>query len=127
MNVVPGLLYGRFLLPLLATGALAFTFSSQSAKGALLVDGNSIVNINPASSSGLSDWVVDGTDHMNYQWFFYRVGALGGEATIDTISAPVVSQPTASILDITYSTAQFELQVIYSLLGGGPGSGSSDL
>ena len=54
-------------------------------------------------------------------------GNSGPAASIDTISAPTASLLTASILSTTYANAQFSVNVLYSLVGGAPGSGTSDL
>jgi hypothetical protein len=93
-----------------------------------LTDGNSSVQLDPASSAGMTNWTVDGTSLLTQQWFWYRVGPAGGELPINTLSGPVVSQPDAASLITTYTKpGQFSVQAVYSLVGGATLSGTSDL
>src|SRR4051794_12832175 len=85
----------RPLFSCLALCAAIFQGSIQAAP-INLIDGNSAVTIDPTTSTGLYNWAVDGQTQANRQWFWFRVGGAGGEAAINTISAPVVSQPDAS-------------------------------
>jgi hypothetical protein len=92
-----------------------------------LSSGNSSVSIDVGSQTGMYNWTVDGQNQLNQQWFWYRTGNSGPAASIDTISSPTASLLTASILSTTYANAQFSVNVLYSLVGGAPGSGTSDL
>lgn len=98
----------------------------QKAEAVLLVDGNATAVVDPFTQAGMSDWTVDGVDHLYQQWFWYRTG-LGAEASIDTISAPVISQPAADNVLLSYGNATFSLSVEYTLTGGLPGSGVSSV
>jgi hypothetical protein len=97
----------------------------------LLTDGNSSANIDPTSvgqpfERGMNNWTVDGTNHLFQQWFWYRVGNTA-EATIDTISAPVVQQPIANLAKITYQNSIIKVETTYLLTGGSAGSSRSDI
>jgi len=92
-----------------------------------LSDGNSVVQIDGASQTGLFNWSVDGQNQASQQWFWYRVGSSGGESSINTIGAATAVQSDASHLSLTYTASQFSIQIVYSLLGGSGGSGASDL
>ncbi len=92
-----------------------------------LSSGNSSVSINVGSQTGMYNWTVDGQNQLNQQWFWYRIGNSGPAASIDTISSPTASLLTAGILSTTYANARFSVNVLYSLVGGAPGSGASDL
>ncbi|MEX2186729.1 MAG: PEP-CTERM sorting domain-containing protein [Pirellulales bacterium] len=87
------------------------------------------------ADKGLFSWQVDGVDHMNQQWFWYRVGTTGAERSIDTLAQV---QAVALDLDGTagndalllrYRNAEetFELSVRYTLTGGATNSGNSSL
>ncbi|MGH7993003.1 MAG: hypothetical protein ACREDQ_05770 [Limisphaerales bacterium] len=92
-----------------------------------LSSGNSSASIDVESQTGMYNWMVDGQNQLNQQWFWYRTANSGPAASIDTISSPTASLLTACILSTTYANAQFSVNVLYSLVGGAPGSGTSDL
>ena len=59
---------------------LAVTFylgvpASLRATAITLTSGNSSADINTSTSSGMYNWIIDGTDNLFQQWFWYRVGA----------------------------------------------------
>ena len=91
-----------------------------------LTDLNSTVTIDPDSQSGAYNWTVGGVDQLFQQWFWYRLGATGGESSINTISSATVNQ-TTRIADITYANTLLTVQITYTLTGGTTGSGTSDL
>ena len=107
-------------------GVAALALVLTQANGTLLTDGNSQVNVEAASQSGMNSWVVDGIDHLNTQWFWYRDGGMTQEQSLDTLAAPVLSS-TANSLSATYTGADYEIVVEYLLTGGAAGSGSSTI
>ena len=110
---------------LIACAVALMGLLGTSARGAVLTDGNSTVTINPSSPTGVSDWTVNGVDQLNRDWFWYRLS--GAALSIDTISAPVVTPTGTTMLTTTYLNNQINLTISYALLGGTPGSGSSQL
>ena len=120
---------GGFFWPWLAAFALIFQIlvGTATAQVYTLSSGNSSVVINPDSQTGMNNWTVDGQNQLNQQWFWYRVGSSGGEASIDTIGTPTVVVTSPSILSTTYANSLFSVGVLYSLVGGAPGSGASDV
>jgi len=108
---------------------------SLSAGDILLEDNNAKLRIDPNSDAGMYDWVVDGTDHLARQWFWYRIGPTGGESPINTLSAPWIlvddkdSDPGDDYAFISYkNTAQgLQVDLTLSLSGGTAGSQSSDI
>src|SRR6266446_128875 len=113
----------------LALQALVF----QSQGQITLSDGNSVAHLDPGSQAGMYYWAVQNTpdtyqNQLNKQWFWYRVGNTA-EASIDTIGAPLISQPTANSATTTWtdSLGRFDLSVSYSLAGGAPSSGTADI
>jgi len=111
----------------LALAIWALPASTGSAQILNLASGNSSVSINAASSTGMYSWMVDGQNQLNQQWFWYRIGSSGPEAALNTVSAPVINQLSASIAQTSYANSLFQATILYSLLGGAPGSGASDL
>lgn len=119
-----------------AGGALALIAGSATAAINTLEDRNSVVNVDNASSAGMTDWVVDGTDHLFQQWFWFRVAGedtqerpinalpLTGNALTDT--NPFVD-PRPDNLAMQYSGTGFTIEPSFQLRGGGSGSGRSDI
>jgi hypothetical protein len=106
--------------------AMVVTSASPGYAAIMLTDHNSTVTIDPGSPSGTNSWVIDGTNQLYQQWFWYRIGATP-ESSIDTLGTPTVANPDPTIAIITYSTPQLEVKLTYVLTGGAWGSGQSDL
>jgi hypothetical protein len=92
----------------------------------LLADMNSVVNVDPYSSAGMNAWLVDGVNQIRKQWYWFRVGT-AAEQSIDTISAPVVTQFTPSAMQITYTNNLLKFDLTMMLTGGAPGSKTADV
>jgi hypothetical protein len=91
-----------------------------------LTDGNSSATIDPYSSqSGLRQWLVDGRNVANREWFWYRTGS-NPEAPVNSLSFMSESY-TSSSLDLVYGNSQFNIRLRYLLTGGSPGSGTADI
>jgi hypothetical protein len=91
-----------------------------------LSDLNSSVLIDPASY-GVSNWLIEGQNQINQNWYWYRIGNTGEEQSIGSIGAPTVSQASSNTLSVTYENGAFSLNIFYLLLGGDAGSGTADL
>jgi hypothetical protein len=105
-------------------GGIAFQASGQTIN---LTDANSVVQVSTSSSAGMFNWLVDGVDPLVQQWFWFRVGGAGGEAPINTISAPTITTPDAKTLYTRYNNGAFGVEVDYVLTGFSIGSGKSQL
>ena len=88
---------------------------------------NSTVRIDPYSQTGLYDWVVENTDQVAQDWYWYRIGSAGTAQSIDAIGNVTINQEASSLATVTFDGAAFSLSVQYSLYGGDWGSGTSDL
>ncbi len=68
---------------------------------------------------------------MTQSWLFYRVGAVGPEAGIQNIGAPVVNQylnnASFRLLDVSYANSGYSVRTVYSLTGNDPGTGKANL
>jgi hypothetical protein len=107
-----------------ACGACVWQGSAQIVN---LIDNNSIARIDTGNQAGMFNWSVDGRNQLFQQWFWYRVGNLNAEASIDTISPPAILTPAPNVLDTRYNNGQFSVRVQYTLGGGALGSGFSDI
>jgi hypothetical protein len=99
---------------------------SASAQTVSVSNNNSSASINLGSPTGMSNWSIDGVNILNQQSFLIRTGS-GVAAPISSLGASSVSQPSTMSLNAIYMGPQFTLTTIYSLVGGGPGSGAADL
>jgi hypothetical protein len=86
---------------------------------------------NGVSPAGIYNWNIDGTDQLYHQWFYYRVGGVGPESAIQSISgSPVINEfvniPSLSKLDLTYSGNQFSVRTVYQLIGQNNGTGRAN-
>lgn len=101
-----------------------------------LEDANSSLVLDTASPfAGAFDWRIDGLNQLKRQWFWYRVGDSGPEASIDTLlQGPAGASDTNfdgendSYFVRYISTAHnFTLDLRYSLMGGLAGSDSGSI
>ncbi len=106
---------------------LAASVGQGHAQIVTLTDNNSVAQINTSSSAGMFDWSVDGSPQLFQQWFWLRVGAVGGEAPINTISAPANTTPTLRDLTSIYNNSSYSVRVSYQLNGGAISSGTSGM
>jgi hypothetical protein len=99
----------------------------------LIKDANSLARIDPATQDGMYDWVVDGVDQLETQWFWYRVGGTGPEASIHNLTldaAGVTDTDFDGDFDnffARYLGTGFNIEVNFKLVGGLPGSHASDI
>jgi hypothetical protein len=93
-----------------------------------LASGNSTADVDISSSTGMYSWIVDGSDVMFQQWFWYRAGTETATNSIDTISQTPVYGSVGGYGTVTYTLAnQYSVNVQFLLTGGLPGSGTSDI
>jgi hypothetical protein len=125
----------RTLFSLAAVLAIALPTEAAVIR---LENGNSVAQFrteNEAPFPGLHEWSVDGVDHVFQQWFYYRLGDAGGEATINSLahleSTPIdlTGDGNRDFLRTRYADplGRFAVTVDYLLTGGTPGSNQSGL
>lgn len=110
---------------MLAAAVLASVTTAQAATVVTLSDGNSQAWVDVNSDLGMYHWTVDGINHLNKQWFWYRAGS-GAQAPINTISAASWSQSAANQLNTLYANASYSVEIDYTLTGGGTGNADID-
>lgn len=116
-----------------------FAISGVAADAQLILeDNNSLISVNDTAGLPLmSDWQVEGVDHLFELDYYYRVGSTGPETNLNTIAphvgtVAIDSNPftdsrndTVSMLYSTPGSVDVELKI--SLVGGQNGSGWSDV
>ena len=96
---------------------LVFGAVGQSQAQITLTDHNSTAIIDPSSQAGMFHWDIQGLNQLNQQWFWFGVGA-NPVASIDTISAPLVTPKGPNEAIISYANAGFSVSIDYLLTGG---------
>jgi hypothetical protein len=83
---------------------------------------------------GMYTWTVDNVDHLYQQWFWYRLGSVGGESSIDTLGLTGyhVNNNDFDIGDehlaVQYGNPNsLSMEVDFTLAGSNPGSQRSDI
>lgn len=98
-----------------------------------IADDNSVAVVDSAGGIGMRDWRIDGVDHLQQQWFWYRVGQTGPESPIDALPLERAGvsdtdfDGTPETLYLRYGTPQLRVEVTFLLTGGAAGSGISDI
>ena len=110
----------RKLLRTAITG-LAIVGAGNVALGASVVtltDGNSSATVDLGSQAGMGQWLINGQNQLNQQWFWYRVGNdPTGQHSIDTIGG-LSFVNNANAVNAIYTSASFSLEITYVLNGG---------
>ena len=117
----------------LAISSLLFLAGNGSAQIVSLTSGGSTAAVDLGSSAGMYNWTVNGQDQLNQQWFWYQANG-GAVQPINTIANPSVLNGGLSYtlaspnqLDAYYYNDQLSIDVLYTLKGGGVGSGGADI
>jgi hypothetical protein len=120
----------------IALAAIAFALvGTANAADITLSDRNTTVIIDPNSQAGMHTWTVNGVDQMFQQWFWFRVGSIGPELSLDTLDlTPGVStanlngRPGDDVAHIQYDGALgLSIGITYTLSGGLAGTQASDV
>lgn len=114
------------------TVAIMFTLgvSASQAHVVTLAHLNTEVDIDPHSDDGMDRWEVDGVDHMFQQWFWFRIGTVGvggPELSVDTIGLTGEVEALGRFLVLTYENDDLLVEITYTVTGGAPLSGASDV
>ncbi len=122
----------KALMIVLAAVVLAVGSHALAGTVVSLTDGDSTVEIDPASSAGMYKWDIGDTSYLAQQWFWIRTNVDGvyddREYSFDEISAPVVApQPDSDVATITYGDDDIEAQVTYILTDEPGPTGGSDI
>jgi len=124
--------FGIVSMALLAAAgtANATVFTLADGNSTATVDTNSVGGTRP----GMNSWVVDGTNQLFSQWFWYRVGSTGPEQRINSL--PIAGEFSSNTnfdarhdtMSVLYSGGTgFSIEIRFTLRGGSAGSNRSDI
>lgn len=122
----------------LAAAALVIGAGAAQAQVFTIDDLNSSAqfNITPGSGRpGMDRWLINGTNHMYSQWFWFRVDGMQREERINDLPLIAAATSNTSILDprddtftaLFGSTNNFVIETRFSLQGSLPGDLRSDI
>jgi hypothetical protein len=121
------LVKGGGIVSVIVACVLAVLYISPSATAQVqLTDQNAVLNVVTNSSAGMNSWTIDGQNVLAQQWFWYRVGNVGGQSSLDTLPSTITLVDPAD-LAASYTGSTFVVTLTLSLNGSTPGSGNSDL
>ncbi len=106
---------------------LAAVSSGAMAQLVTLSNGGSTASFNVGTSAGngnfgLNNWRIANGPNNVVQEVFAVTFPGAGVQTLNELSAPVFSQPTADLLNVQYISGNVDFQVRYLLTGGAPNS-----
>ncbi len=118
--------FSRIFRPIVVLAGVLAALPSHSADFTLLHTGPTALNkptsidINTVTGAGVYNWNAAGVSQLNYHWFYYRVGAVGGESPIQTIdNTPTTTYNAAArTLDVVYDNGSYSVRTFYKLTGG---------
>jgi len=99
-----------------------------------LTDENSVLSVNATDPSGAGAyaWTVNGRNFLYQQWFWFRIGSTGGEASLNTLGNLTATQSSPDALQLEYNddnlgATGLEAEVKYTVTGAAPGIWTSDV
>jgi hypothetical protein len=116
-------LYQSTLIAILFAGSVvqseATTYNLSARDTSLQID----------TASGLSQWMIDGANQLNKQWFYYSVGS-GPVYSIDTIpliTSALIPAGNSPYVTAVYSNSIIKVTTTYTLVSQPNGSGKATL
>ena len=132
-NSGAGIASAMLVTLLLLTGQFSGRAQTNLAPG----DNSSAQVFTTGANAGVVDWTIDGQNILNssvggLQWFYYSVGGgtPSGIQNFGSASSTAVTFPTSDSASFgtTYTAGSGNtIKNVYTLTGGAPGSGTSDL
>jgi hypothetical protein len=126
------------LILFVVAASLGFIATSESHATSLdpvtLSQGNTVIEIDPYSAAGMNKWAINGADYLANDWYWYSVGSMTTQLPLNNLSA----SPSVSSFDldgdnfddaaaINYSSNSLDVRLLYTLHGGQPDFGNSQL
>jgi hypothetical protein len=120
------------------TFLVASWFPAVQATMFTLEDDNStaLVSTDGGGGQGMSEWIVDGIDHLAQQWFWYRIGDTDEEKPISSLGIDFekatdtngdLKNDNLFVRYVAPAPQAFKLEINFRLDGGAPGSNVSDI
>ncbi len=98
-----------------------------AATNLVLVDGNSVVKIDPTTEQGIYSWTVDGTNELYQSWFWLAVGSNPAPFSIDKLGPALGLNYSASNASVNYLGEGLSIILGFTLRGGAAGSAASGM
>lgn len=135
------LAYCSLLASCLLFGPVGPGMRTASADPYTLSDGNSFINIETNNQATVYDWFVEEPvtgiyyDHLHELSNWFRVVGAADETSVHTLTklSQVPSDTNSDLVDDTLTVMyqdlanQFDMEIVYNITGGAPGSGTSQL
>lgn len=115
-------------LLLVAVAGVALTLTTARAAVYNINNGNSSAVID--TTYGMYNWLVDGDSILYRQWFWYRIGDTAPNESISTLTLDTSRSgvsPSGRVAEVVFMGNGFEIDVLYTITGGSPGSGTADI
>ncbi len=112
------------LIGVVIAGVVIGTFHASAEATFTLTSGSSSVKVDPHSPAGTYDWLLGGANHLDRQWFWFRVnGEDTAEKSVDTLSITSASQPSSDKATVFYDSSggyspAFQIDFSFTLTGG---------
>lgn len=87
---------------------------------------NSTVNIDASTQAGVYEWIIDGTNHVSTNSYWFSIGNSPITPLI-ALGAPAINPVIDMMCEVIYSGDLFDAKITYMLMGASEGSGQSDL
>jgi hypothetical protein len=111
------------LCMLIVTGAYASTILNLTDPAGA----NSTAKVDLDGGAGLYQFNVFDINHMQRNWWYYRIGSTGVASPINSVGTPSINQPTQNQATVAYSGPSLGFSVIYTLFATDLQTGTADL
>ncbi len=117
----------------LALGTLVLVGSLNAAPLVTIVDDNSTASFDLGADVGMYAWTINNIEQITRQWFWYRIGATGGEAPIHMLGNEFHGTTDTDFdqdhetLFVRYEDQQLRAEMTFKLTGSEPGNVTSDV
>ena len=124
MNLSKTVFVGILIVMLATLGSLAHADAPITLTD--IMGPNTVVNIDPYTQAGIYEWLVDGTNHMRQNSYWFSVGS-GPITPISSLGSITVTPIMDMMCSVLYSGSLFDMEISYMLMGAPLGSGQSDI
>ena len=124
MNLSKTVFVGILIVMLATLGSLAHADAPITLTD--IMGPNTVVNIDPYTQAGIYEWLVDGTNHMRQNSYWFSVGS-GPVTPVSSLEIVSINPAMDMMCDVQYSGPLVDIKITYMLMGMPSGSGQSDI
>lgn len=124
MNLSKTVFVGILIVMLATLGCLAHADAPITLTD--VMGPNTVVNIDPYTQAGVYEWLVDGTNHMRQNSYWFSVGS-EPITPVSSLGSITVTPVMDMMCDVQYSGPLVDIKITYMLMGMPSGSGQSDI